>query len=165
MYGVPMGHVNQGERLDAAEALVTTQQMLDHVLHYTEGKKLYIEQFLYMDNTPGFEHNAQLKEDQLDDYIVACADLFKDRIMGYGVWAYKNYADNLIYNPQFALGEDGWTFEGGVEAVEHNGSMQAKLPVGGRLYNPISRGSLTYVSFTVDGDQPVTLQVSLGVNN
>ena len=162
MYGVPMGHINQGERLDAAEALVGTQQMLDHVLRFTEGKKLYIEQFLYMDNTPGFEHNAQLKNDQLDDYIVACADLFKDRIMGYGVWAYKNYADNLIYNPQFALGEDGWTFEGGVEAVEHNGSMQAKLPVGGRLYNPISRGSLTYVSFTVDGDKPVTLQVSLG---
>ncbi|MBQ1930572.1 MAG: hypothetical protein II347_00320, partial [Lachnospiraceae bacterium] len=82
---------------------------------------------------------------------------------GYGVWAYKNYADNLIYNPQFALGEDGWTFEGGVEAVEHNGSMQAKLPVGGRLYRDIARGtSLTYVSFTVDGDDPVTLQVSLG---
>lgn len=164
MYGVPMGHINQGERLDAAEALVTTQQMLDHVLQYTEGKKLYIEQFLYMDNTPGFEHNAQLKEDQLDDYIVACADLFRDRIMGYGVWAYRNYADNLIYNPQFALGEDGWSFEGGVEAVEYNGSMQAKLPVGGRLHKSISRGSLTYVSFTVDGDQPVTLQVSLGGN-
>ena len=165
MYGVPMGHINQGERLDAAEALVTTQQMLDHVLHYTEGKKLYIEQFLYMDNTPGFEHNAQLKEEQLDDYIVACADLFKDRIMGYGVWAYKNYADNLIYNPQFALGDDGWTFEGGVEAIEHNGSMQAKLPVGGRLYRDIERETaLTYVSFTVDGDKPVTLQVSLGDN-
>ena len=84
--------------------------------------------------------------------------------MGYGVWAYKNYADNLIYNPQFALGEDGWIFEGGVEAVEYSGSMQAKLPVGGRLSNAISRRSLTYVSFTVDGDQPVTLQVSLGGN-
>ncbi len=164
MYGVPMGHINQGERLDAAEALVTTQQMLDHVLQYTNGKKLYIEQFLYMDNTPGFEHNAQLKDDQLDDYIVACADLFKDRIMGYGVWAYKNYADNLIYNPQFALGEDGWIFENGVEAVEYNGSMQAKLPEGGLLCNPISRGSLTYVSFTVDGEEPVTLQVSMGGN-
>jgi len=165
MYGVPMGHINQGERLDAAEALVTTGQMLDHVLQYTEGKKLYIEQFLYMDNTPGFEHNAQLKEDQLDDYIVACADLFQDRIMGYGVWAYQNYADNLIYNPQFALGEDGWSFEGGVEAVEYNGSMQAKLPVGGRLHRDITRGeALTYVRFTVDGDEPVTLQVSLGGN-
>ena len=162
MYGVPMGHINQGERLDAAEALVTTQQMLDHVLQYTEGKKLYIEQFLYMDNTPGFEHNAQLKDDQLDDYIVACADLFRDRIMGYGVWAYRNYADNLVYNPQFALGGEGWIFEGGVEAVRYRDSMQAKLPVGGCLRNPISRGSLTYVSFTVDGEEPVTLQVSMG---
>ncbi len=163
MYGVPMGHINQGERLDAPEALVTTQQMLDHVLQYTEGKKLYIEQFLYMDNTPGFEHNAQLKDDQLDDYIIAAADLFRDRVMGYGVWAYQNYTDNLLYNPQFALGETGWTLENGAQVVEYNGSMQAQLPVGGRLYRDISRGTaLTYVRFTVDGEAPVTLQVSLG---
>ena len=165
MYGVPMGHANQGERLDAAEALVTTQQMLDHVLQYTEGKKLYIEQFLYMDNTPGFEHNAQLKEDQLDDYIVACADLFKDRVMGYGVWAYRNYADNLLYNGQFARGEEGWQMENGTQVVEYNDSMQAQLPEGGSLSYDISRGDvLTYVRFTVDGQEPVTLQVSLGGN-
>ncbi|MBP3700413.1 MAG: hypothetical protein J6I64_00845, partial [Lachnospiraceae bacterium] len=163
MYGVPMGHINQGERLEAAEALVTSQQMLDHVLQYTEGKKLYIEQFLYMDNTPGFEHNAQVKEDQVDDYIIAMADILKDRVMGYGVWAYQNYADNLLYNPQFALGEIGWTLEGGAQVVEYHGSMQAQLPVGGCVYREISRGTtLTHVRFTVDGEAPVKLQVSLG---
>ncbi len=163
MYGVPMGHINQGERLEAAEALVTSQQMLDHVLQYTEGKKLYIEQFLYMDNTPGFEHNAQVKEDQVDDYIVAMADILRDRIMGYGVWTYRNYADNLLYNPQFALGDVDWQLNGGAEVVQYNGSNQVSLPVGSSLHKAVTRGtSATYVRFTADGEVPVTVTVSLG---
>ena len=78
MYGVPIGHINQGERLTAEEAWTKSQQMLDQVLQSTDGKLLYIEQFLYMDNTPGFEHNAQVLDDQVDDYIVAMADVLRD---------------------------------------------------------------------------------------
>lgn len=165
MYGVPIGHINQGERLEAAEAVEKSQQMLDQVLQYTDGKLLYIEQFLYMDNTPGFEQNAQVKDDQVDDYITAMADVLKTRIMGYGVWAYRNYADNLLYNPQFALGDAGWQLDGGARVVEYHDSCQAELPEGGRIYNPVSNeGTLTYIRFTVEGETPVQVKVSLGDN-
>jgi len=163
MYGVPIGHLNQGERLGAEEALTTSREMLDGVLAHTGGKKLYIEQFLYMDNTPGFEHNAQIRDDEVDDYIIAMADVLKDRVMGYGVWAYRNYADNALYNPQFALGEEGWRFTGGAQVVSHGGSSQAELPAGGMVANDVSReGVFTYVRFTVDGEEPATVEVTLG---
>lgn len=163
MYGVPIGHINQGERLTAEEAWTKSQQMLDQVLQSTDGKLLYIEQFLYMDNTPGFEHNAQVLDDQVDDYIVAMADVLRDRIMGYGVWTYKNYGNNLLYNPQFALGDIGWQLEGGAAVTEYNGSAQAELPAGGAVRNDVANeGSETYVRFTVDGEETVQVTVTLG---
>lgn len=163
MYGVPIGHINEGERLTVEEALPTSQAVLDSVLQHTEGKKLYIEQFLYMDNTPGFEKNAQLQDDLVDDYILAMADLLKDRIMGYGVWTYLNYGNNLLYNPQFALGDAGWELSGGAEVAEQNGSKQVFLPAGGRLYNGVSsEGSQTYIRFTVDGEETAEITVMFG---
>ncbi len=163
MYGVPIGHLNQGERITAEEALAKSQQMLDQVLQNTDGKLLYIEQFLYMDNTPGFENNAQVLDDQVDDYIVAMADVLRDRIMGYGVWAYRNYGNNLLYNPQFALGENGWQLEGGAEVTEYNGSSQAMLPAGGTIRNDVANeGSATYLRFTVDGEEEVQVTAALG---
>lgn len=166
MYGVPIGHLNQGERLEAAEALAMSEQMLDQVLQATEGKLLYIEQFLYMDNTPGFEHNAQVKDDQVDDYILAMAGVLKDRIMGYGVWAYRNYGDNLLYNPQFALGDTGWQLENGARITVYHQSCQAELPAGGKLVNEVSNeGKPAYVRFTVDGDGPAQVTVTLGAES
>ena len=163
MYGVPIGHLNEGERLEAAEAAAKSQEMLDSVLAHTGGKRLYIEQFLYMDNTPGFEHNAQVKEDQLDDYLRRMAEILKPRIVGYGVWAYRNYGNNLLYNPQFALGEAGWQLENGAAVESYDGSSQAALPAGGRLSNPVaSEGLQTYVSFTVTPSAFTTLSVTLG---
>jgi hypothetical protein len=163
MYGVPIGHINQGERLTVEEALPTSRDMLDSVLLHTEGKKLYIEQFLYMDNTPGFEMNAQLQEDLTDDYILAMADVMKDRIMGYGVWTYINYGNNLLYNPQFALGDEGWELSGGAQVVEWNGSNQVLLPAGASLTNSIANeGTETYLRFTIDGEEEATVSVTFG---
>lgn len=163
MYGVPIGHINQGERLTVEEALPTSRDMLDSVLLHTEGKKLYIEQFLYMDNTPGFEMNAQLQEDLTDDYILAMADVLKDRIMGYGVWTYINYGNNLLYNPQFALGDEGWELSGGAQVVEWNGSNQVLLPAGASLTNSIANeGTETYLRFTIDGEEEATVSVTFG---
>lgn len=163
MYGVPIGHLNEGERLEAAEAAAKSEEMLDNVLAHTDGKLLYIEQFLYMDNTPGFEHNAQVKDDQLPEYLRQMADILKPRIMGYGVWAYRNYGNNLLYNPQFALGEAGWQLENGTSIEQHNGSSQAALPAGGLLKNEVtSENQQTYISFTVDPQTPATLSITLG---
>ncbi len=162
MYGVPIGHINEGERLEAAEALAMSKEMLDQVLLSTAGKKLYIEQFLYMDNTPGFEHNAQVKEDQVADYIVAMTDILRDCAMGYGVWTYRDYANNLLYNPQFALGESGWQMTGGARVTDNNGSMQAELPAGGQIQNEVSGQGPVTVRFTIEAEEPVTVRVTFG---
>ncbi len=163
MYGVPIGHLNQGEKLTASEALAKSEQMLDEVMEYTDGKLLYIEQFLYMDNTVGFEYNAQVKDDELAEYILDMADVLKGCSMGYGVWTYRDYANNQLYNSQFALGDAGWELTGGAKVTEHNGSEQAELPLEGCITSSVScEGDDVFIRFTVDADEDTQLEVTLG---
>ena len=60
MYSVAMGFESNGQELSAAQALAGTGQNLDRLSAANGGKKLYVDQFLFTDNTPGFEQNAKL---------------------------------------------------------------------------------------------------------
>ena len=51
-------------------------------------------------------------------------ELFRTMTMGYGVWTYRDYGDNKLYNPQFALGLRGWKVTG--EAISKRGRMEKK---------------------------------------
>lgn len=168
MYGIPMGFVNQGERVDYRTAMNKTDEILSGLLANNGGKDIYMEQFLYADNTPGFSHNAQIREDELDDYLENIHTVLKEKTAGYGVWTYRDYAVDLLYNPQFGLGLDGWESDG-VQAVEEQGSMQAKLESGSRLRQiiPYERktemGEATmYVRGQYSAQEPVRLTVTLG---
>lgn len=62
-----------------------------------------MDQFLFTDNTPGFEQNAKLTESEKSAYLDGVADIFKAKTLGYAIWTYRDYGDNKLYNPQFAL--------------------------------------------------------------
>ena len=55
-------------------------------------------------------------------YLDGMAELFKAKTLGYGIWTYRDYGDNKVYNSQFALAQQGWKFSGGSKVEEHNGS-------------------------------------------
>ena len=61
MYGIPMGFMNEHERVTAAEALEKIPVFLNRLHVYSGGKPVYLDQFLFTDNTVGYEHNAQLR--------------------------------------------------------------------------------------------------------
>lgn len=81
------------------------------------------------------------------------AELFKAKTLGYGIWTYRDYGDNKVYNSQFALAQQGWKFSGGSKVEEHNGSRMAVLPVSGWISQDIHNRSAgmeennLYVSF------------------
>lgn len=169
MYGIPMGFANQGERVSDEEAMAMTETILNGLLVKNQGKDVYIDQFLYADNTPGYENNAQIREDQTGDYLEHIHQLLKEKTMGYGVWTYQDYGVDLLYNPQFALGLAGWETEGDVETVRENGSMQARLTNGALIRQNIPPGRKTdtgeeriYVSGQYSCDSEVTLSIALG---
>ena len=115
VYGIPMGFENKGERVSALEAVEMTGKILSNVNKVTQNKALFIDQFLFVDNTPAFAHNAQVKSDELDLYLDLVSKVLVDQSWGYGVWTYKDYMSNMLYNSEFALGTNGWTVNGNAE--------------------------------------------------
>ena len=67
-----------------------------------------MDQFLFTDNTVGFEHNAQLRDDQKALYLEGVVPVLKNMTMGYGIWTYRDYGDNKLYNAPFGLRQEGW---------------------------------------------------------
>ena len=110
--------MNEHERVTAAEALEKIPVFLNRLHVYSGGKPVYLDQFLFTDNTVGYEHNAQLRDDEKSLYLDGVAPILKNSTMGYGIWTYRDYGDNKLFNAQFALGMDGWRFSGGSYIAE-----------------------------------------------
>lgn len=169
VYGIPMGCLNQGERLGYKEAMEKTRYILEEMGKKTNGKGIYVDQFLFSDNTPGFSHNAQIKDDELNDYLENVDNVLRDTTIGYAVWTYHDYCTEMLYNPQFALELDGWEAQGQVEIVNVDGSNRAHLSKGSTLRQtiPLSRkldpGTDTYyVRGQCWSDTPVQITITLG---
>lgn len=169
MYSVSMGQNNEGELITAENAVGVADEILGGLQAKNGGKRLYVEQFLYMDATPEFSHNAQLIESEKPVFIRSMAPVLKARSLGYGVWTYRNYVDNMIYNPQFGLGVTGWRFTGNCKVREReNGNKQAYLDGAGGTISPkithllsAYAGKDIYVNLVAESQEPAVLRVSL----
>lgn len=168
MYSVAMGQENRGEKISAAQALATMREQLNLVRTYNGGKPVLIDQLLYVDATEAFLHNAQLYEQERNGFLVGAAPILREYAGGYAVWSYRNYANNPVYNGQFALGDCGWETRGSARAREHGGSMRMQLDRGGSISQQIGDridGKGTHrnrVRFTAESDGPVRVTVTLG---
>ncbi len=166
MYSVSMGR-DFGQMISASEAISTMNEQLAAVRSQNGGKPIFVDQLLYMDATEGFEYNAKLIESHRGLYLMGLPATLRAYTNGYGVWSYRNYTNNPVYNFQFGLGSRGWTVRNGV-TEERNGSSQMKLRAGGELKQKVGHrigGRTTHdnhVMFTAESDSPVTVTVTLG---
>lgn len=168
MISVAMGQENRGERVSAAVGIAALDGYLSHVRRLNEEKKFYFEQFLYMDNTREFGYNAQILPEQLPAYIEGMAPVLARHGIGYGIWVYRDYGNNQIYNPQFALGLEGWKPQGSVTVQEKNGTPMAVLKRGSKLTQTL-RGTMRgrsseeiRVRFRASAETPSSLDVYAG---
>ncbi|MDE7312288.1 MAG: hypothetical protein K2N87_11830 [Eubacterium sp.] len=168
VYGIPMGFENRGEKVTASQALEKTAYMLQSIHQETKRKDLFIDQFLFYDNTPKFRNNAQLQTGEINIYLKQAAKLLYEQTIGYGIWTYRDYHSNMIYNPQFALGTQGWTVAGDARLI-NDGSNKLELQKGSCLSQAVSGSRMHYpdeyvtVSFDVQlvntSDAEITIQV------
>lgn len=133
MYGIPMGCENKGEKITSENAMEHTKSILSNLLSLNRGKPVYVEQFLFMDNTPKFSYNAQIIDDQIDDYLDNISDILLQYTAGYGIWTYRDYMNNMIYNNGFAIEDTGWDIIGETEYKEINGSKTCHVNKGDML--------------------------------
>lgn len=124
------GAENNGETLPLEKALFNFEYFLKHVSNNGESKNHVIEQFNFTDNTPYFPNNAVIAENAIDDFLLASVPLLKKYASGYGLWTYKDYADNVLFNASFEFGLEGWQHEGEVEVVKEKLDSQLKMTKG-----------------------------------
>ena len=128
------------------------------------GKPVFIDQFLYMETTPGYENLAKVSD--VNGYLAGMGSVFMNQTMGYGIWTYRDYADNIIYNPEFGLDLNGWASGSGVSVEVVNGSKMACLEPGASITQSTSgRGFLSSKSskaqVSVVADEPGQLTVTV----
>ena len=121
MYSAAMGYP-AGTLVSADQGIGKAWEILGE-LQNDAGKPVFIDQFLFTDNTPEFSHNAKLREDEIPEYITGMASVIREAGKGYAVWTYRDYADNVICNGQFAQGRKGWRLYGGEIVTENGNSM------------------------------------------
>lgn len=166
MYSVSMGQ-GFNRMITAAEAAAMMDRQLNLVKAHNGGKPVFIDQLLYMDMTPGFERNARLQEGERNAFLVGISDILRRYTRGYAVWTYRNYANNCVFNSQFALGTEGWSANR-VNITWRDDSRQARIPRGGSLSQNIEsrigakQQYENHVRFVADSDRQVKLSVSLG---
>lgn len=126
------GRRNTGQVLSAREALPTFEYYLQRISDQGRNTKIVIEQLNFFDNTPGHEVNAQFQPDEVDDFFQAAVPLLKKYTKGYGVWAYRNYAENVLYNASFELGLAGWLSRD-AEVLGNDNDRHLSLAKGGSI--------------------------------
>lgn len=154
MYGIPQGWDNVGERVTYEQAMEKTEYILRDIKQNNGNKPIFIDQFLFMDNTPGYEHNAQIKEDDIGKYLEEIPQILKEYTHGYALWTYKNYVSNMLYNSQFALELDGWIGNDYTQLCESESGNAVRLITGGELKQkvPSSRNHFKSEEFILEFD-------------
>ena len=165
MYSVSLGQQNVGDHISAETALASMQNSMNGLVEKS-GKKYFMEQFLYADSTEAFSYNTQIEESQVADFVKRSAPILKDTTCGYGLWVYRNYVNDCVYNGQFALGLTGWDTTGKVEKTEHDGSKAVTLSkdsvLSQNVYGRLGKRDKIHVKFWAapkNGAAMVTFQI------
>lgn len=148
VYWAPFwGAENRGERLPAARSLELLGVMLREA-HATSGRlPLFVDQFNFVDNTPGYAHNAVIRPEDTAAFLHAASCMMRNHhVAGYGLWTTRDYAESPLHNPAFGYGLEGWRLaraaggepEAALEGLP-SGDFQLRLAAGDVLAQDIPR--------------------------
>ena len=124
-YTPAWGASNKGDQATADDAVSRFQHLLDLVRSNTDNL-IFIDQFNFVDNTPGFKKNTKIIPDDTPDFIDRSAEVISDNTIGYALWAMKDVRANVIKNGSFERGNLGWDTEKG-RLLTGEGEIQRSL--------------------------------------
>lgn len=145
IYWAPFwGSDNRGEQLPATRSLALLDALLVESAA-TSGRRLFIDQFNFVDNTVGHGNNAVIRPEEVAAFLHAAVCVLKRReVLGYGLWTVRDYAESPLHNPAFGYGLEGWRLETATgvpeQALEElaSGDFQLRLLAGDRLSQQVT---------------------------
>lgn len=106
------GADNQGKADSAAQVLKRFDYLLEKIRQSTDNS-IFIDQFNFVDNTPGFDANNKIKPEELPEFIEKSFGIIDRKTIGYALWTMQDIAGNCLANGSFERGETGWHINNG----------------------------------------------------
>ncbi len=104
-----MGAENVGELLSSERTLELLRYIMGLVTEQGENCDHIIDQFNFVDDTAAYINvHARIEPDEVKQFLEGAAPILKKFSSGYGIWAYRDYKQNILYNPKFLMGLAGW---------------------------------------------------------
>ncbi|MCK5877309.1 MAG: hypothetical protein KAG43_06725, partial [Candidatus Marithrix sp.] len=130
-YTPAWGATNDGGLESASTILQRMQFMFEHIRTKTNNV-IFIDQFNFIDNTPGFEHNTGITVAEMPDFLAGVADILQQNTVGYGMWTLRDVRANALKNGIFAMDYPCWSLENS-EVVSDGNTQAALLSTGGTI--------------------------------
>lgn len=109
-----MGASNAGETLTAERAVELLDHMLNEITDSGSNPNHIIDQFNFVDEAPKFKGiHAEIDTAEVGSFLSKTAPLLVKKSAGYGLWAYRDYRQNLLYNARFLMDMRGWDYSSG----------------------------------------------------
>jgi hypothetical protein len=144
-YAACMGAENNGKPLPLDIAATLLDKKLAELAAISGGRKLIVDQFIYFDDILSPSANSFPNAGDLPEYIAKAGPSLARHTAGYGLWMFRDYRANVVYNPSFQVGLHGWDIKGTM-AIEEGGTL---LDSGARLTQRINKLSTLLAGFTV----------------
>ena len=141
-----MGADNRGEE-ESAKKVVDRFVYMQKKISDDTSNKIFIEQFLFKDNTPAMSHNAVISPNDVSDFLKNVAGPMLKQTSGYALWGARDYDASTVFNGSFSLGTMDWKFAKDAKVVKSKDGFVAHLPQGASIVQTISSDRDLYRGF------------------
>jgi len=166
-YSPAWGSPNQGESEPAAQILQRMQFMFEHLRTKTNNV-IFVDQFNFIDNTPGFEQNTGILPAEIPDFLTQVGEIFAKQSIGYGLWTLQDVRANVLKNGLFQRNYPSWEMtDGEIVSLVVEKKQATWLNSGGTLKQKITHNvgifldpdKLFQLDFAVKTTHPVELTI------
>lgn len=148
-YTPAWGAENHGDLASAARASERFRYMLAKIRQHTDNP-IFIDQFNFVDNTPGFEHNTRIDPAQMSEFLQQAGGIIAGETTGYALWTMWDVTANIAANGEFERGLDGWKTTGATLMNSVGNGKYVHLSPGGTLSYFVREGGRAGVPIRAD---------------
>lgn len=128
-------------------------------------RPVFLDQFNFKVDNPKHPDFARLADENIPDFLAQCEPIFRNHLVGYGIWGYRDWRDDKVFNGAFELGLTGWNVRGG-DLVEEDGKHGLLFRPGATMAQELnSPPGLPRCYLEFDRPvMPVTIEIDNGQN-
>ena len=131
-----MGAKNSGE-IESAKRVQDRFSFMQEKIKKSTFNRIFIDQFLFSDNTPSAAQNATIDPREMSAFIQSMAKPLVEHTAGYALWGARDYEASIVFNGAFSLDKLGWDFFNRASIIPSGSDFLARLPHGATVSQAI----------------------------